>query len=245
MSFEVRPVLEAMLALYQKPRDRARFDAYLHLLNGGTKADLAVPVMHFNPMAKDALVARLRELLEIDAEKIAAEALQQLNAETEAPPDEPRFQVVLNLADDLHGGWTNRYTTDFANTFDLGALLKRGFCTPILWASEAYTPALIRQRTQAQAWRTRYCAQHARPHTVAEYLAQEHFVARHVPEEVSVAPEARCALRARYVTVQHATDVATLLTFFYGDVAAEQLGHPVWGNWPANAGFLLAQFGVE
>jgi hypothetical protein len=68
MPFEVMPVLGLMLELYEKPRDRFRFQAYLELLNGNTKADLAVPVMHYNPMAKEALVDKLRELQALGAD---------------------------------------------------------------------------------------------------------------------------------------------------------------------------------
>ncbi|HEX8327410.1 MAG TPA: hypothetical protein VF629_07705 [Hymenobacter sp.] len=240
MPFEVLPVLEAMSALYEKPRDRARFDAYLALLNGNTQADLAVPVMHYNPMAKQPLVAKLHELMSLGAEAIAAETLQKLNA-AGAAADEPIFQVALNLADDLQGGWTNRYTTDYANKFQLRPLLQRRFCTPVFWASEAYTADLVRRRTLAQAWRTRYQARHPRLKTVAEHLAQEQFVTEQLGlAEPMPASDMRNML-ARYDLVRDATDSATLLTFLYGDEAAAQLGHPAWGAWPRGGGFRLAR----
>ncbi|MBD2767832.1 hypothetical protein IC235_07990 [Hymenobacter sp. BT664] len=241
MPFEVLPVLDAMLELYEKPRDQARFQAYLQLLGGGTKADLAVPVLHFNPMAKEPFVAKLRDLVQLKAEGIAAQTLRQLNLARSVGSDEPLYRVALNLADDLQGGWTNRYTTDYANKFNIGPLLKRGFCTPLFWAGEDYTPALVQQRVLAQAWRTRYRAQHPQPRTVAEHLAQERFVTEQISERIDLEQPVDDELWMRYQVVQHATDTPTLLTFFYGDAAAQQLGYQTWGNWPAEAGFRLAQ----
>jgi len=240
MPFAVLPVVEAMLDVYALPRDQARFNAYLRLLQGSSKADLQVPVLHYNPMAKEPLVEKLRELQQLGAEGIAAAALQKLAA-AEGLRNEPEYQVALNLADDVHGGWTNRYTTDFANTFDLGALVKRHCCTPLFWASESYTPELVTQRTLAQVWRTRYRAQHSLPRTLAEHVAQERFVARRVPTAPPMLPEAMAAALATFEAMQRATDQPTLMTFFYGDPAAEQLGYYTWGQWPAFAGFRLTQ----
>jgi hypothetical protein len=238
MPFAMLPVLAAMQKLYALPRTPVRFQAYLRLLQGNTTADLAVPVQHFNPMAKEALVARLAELQALGAEALAAAVLPGLNAT--APPGEPLVQVALNLADDAHGGWTNRYTTDFANKFDLGAPLKRGFCTPILWASEAFSAALVRRRTMAQAWRCRYRLAHPRPHTLAEYLAQEVEVARQLGPLALPAPAGLQAAQAAYAAHAAATDMPTLLAFFYGDEAARQLGHPPLGGLGPGAGYALA-----
>ena len=241
MPFEMLPVLDAMRALYEQPRGRNRFQQYLKLLEGETATGLRVPVMHFNPMAKEGLVEKLRELQQLDAEAVVAAAVQELNLMPAGRGEEPLFRVALNLADDLHGGWTNRYTTDYANTFVLSALLKRGFCTPVCWASESYNPELIRLRTLAQGWRTRYQLWHAQPCAVAEHVAQESFVAAQLPAQLPPPEPVRRELLARYQAVQHATDQPTLLTFFYGDEAARELGYREWGDWPAQAGFRVAR----
>lgn len=239
MPFTLLPVLASMQKLYALPRTPARFQAYLRLLQGNTKADLAVPVQHFNPMAKEALVARLAELQRLGAEDLAATVLPGLQAT--ASPGEPLIQVALNLADDAHGGWTNRATTDFANKFALGAALKRGFCTPILWASEEFSPTLIRRRTLAQAWRCRYRLAQPTPRTLAEYLAQEVYVARQLGPLAAPAPASLPATLAAYEAHAAATDTPTLLAFFYGDEAARQLGHPPLGGLAPGAGFALAR----
>ncbi|NML64864.1 hypothetical protein HHL22_06560 [Hymenobacter sp. RP-2-7] len=236
MPFVLLPVLAAMRQVYTLPRTPARFQAYLRLLHGATRTDLLVPVQHFNPLAKEALVARLDELLALAAEPVVAEALGPLNAG--APAGEPLVQVALNLADDAHGGWTNRYTTDFANKFALGAPLERGFCTPLMWSSEAFSPALIEHRTQAQAWRCRYRLAHPAPRTLAEHVAQEVYVARQLAPPAAAAEPATLGAYERH---QAATDQATLLAFFYGDEAARQLGLRPLGGLGPGAGFRLAQ----
>lgn len=236
MPFALLPVLAAMHAVYQEPPPTARFQAYLRLLQGGTPADLAVPVQHFNPMAKAALITRLEELLTTGAEQVVATTLPLLNAF--ATIDEPLLHVALNLADDVHGGWTSRYTTDFANKFQLGATLKRGFCTPIVWSSELVTPDLLVRRTQAQAWRSRYHLLHPAPSTLAEHVAQETYVARQSGTPRIVSPPDALAAYQQY---HSATDTATLLAFFYGDEAAQQLGHQPLGSLAYGAGFKLAR----
>lgn len=237
MPFALLPVLAAMRAVYAQPPPAARFQAYLRLLHGPTQADLAMPVQHFNPMAKAALVARIEELLALQAEQVVAEALPALNEL--APAGEPALQVALNLADDAHGNWTNHYTTDFANKFDLRATLKRRFCTPLVWSSEVFSTELIRHRTRAQAWRCRYQLAHPAPTTLAEQVAQETYVARQLGAPATAPPEP--AARAAYEQHRAATDAATLLAFFYGDEAARQLGHRPLGGLGPGAGFALAR----
>lgn len=236
MPFALLPVLAAMHAVYQEPPLTVRFQAYLRLLQGGTPADLAVPVQHFNPMAKAALITCLEELLTTRAEQVVANTLPSLNAS--ASIDEPLLHVALNLADDAHGGWTNRYTTDFANKFQLRATLKRGFCTPIVWSSEVVTPDLLVRRTQAQAWRSRYHLLHPAPRTLAEHVAQETYVARQLGTPPMVpTPTALAAYQLHHSAI----DTATLLAFFYGDEVARQLGYQPLGNLAHGAGFELAR----
>jgi hypothetical protein len=44
MHFELVPILDIMLDFYEKPRDLDRFQAYLSLLQGEIKGDLARPI---------------------------------------------------------------------------------------------------------------------------------------------------------------------------------------------------------
>ena len=70
MTAELLPIIETMLDFYQKPRTPERFQAYLQLLQGSTKNDLALPIGGFNPMGKEHVSEKLIELQKIDAERI-------------------------------------------------------------------------------------------------------------------------------------------------------------------------------
>lgn len=141
MTFEVAPVLSFFEALYQKPPSKKRFEEYIHKLQGPTKGNLNFPIGGFNPMAKEHALQKIKELKSLQAENIIAETLNELNKKIKS--DHSRtIKVILNLADDLKGGWTNRYTTDFDSKFKINALVTRNFCTPFFWTSEDYNPNL-------------------------------------------------------------------------------------------------------
>src|SRR5438874_7444433 len=127
------PTLAAMRAVYEKPRDMARFRAYLDLLRSGTD-DVGVPVVAFNPMAKPHVAARLDALLAMDAEGAARAACAEAGARL--PIDAGEWRVALQVPDDVAGGWTDRYLTDAQHRFEGAAEVKRGFATALLWAGE-------------------------------------------------------------------------------------------------------------
>ena len=68
MQFELLPVIDIMLDLYEKPRTAERFQEYLEVLQGGTKGDLVIPIGNFNPMAKEQALQKLIELKTLHAE---------------------------------------------------------------------------------------------------------------------------------------------------------------------------------
>jgi hypothetical protein len=153
MHFELVPILDTMRDFYEKPRDLDRFQAYLSLLQGETKGDLARPIGGFNPMAKAHVLDKLNQLKNLYAEKIMAETLVNISSKQ---LNVPIFKVSLTLADDWQGGWTNRFTADFDSKFKLNALINRQFCTPVFWTSEDYSVDLIQERTLEYAFRTQY-----------------------------------------------------------------------------------------
>ena len=71
--FKIRPVLDLMLEFYEHPRNQERFDLYLKLLQGSSKSDLELPIGGYNPMAKEHITEKLKELLNLDAEKIISQ----------------------------------------------------------------------------------------------------------------------------------------------------------------------------
>jgi hypothetical protein len=242
MYFELVPILDIMLDFYEKPRDLGRFQAYLSLLQGETKGDLARPIGGFNPMAKPHVLDKLKELKALDAEKIMAEALADLN---DKQKNTPVFKVSLTVSDDFQGGWTNRDTTDFDSKFKLNPLIQRQFCTPIFWTSEDYSKDIIHERTMEYAFRTQYWFdKKTKPVTLKDHFEQELFVAKKgTPQYES--PKLPCDtvfLRNFYKTHADSDDYAVIFNFFYGDAACETLGFKTFGTKDAMAGFKFARY---
>jgi hypothetical protein len=248
MYFELVPILDIMLDFYEKPRDLGRFQAYLSLLQGETKGDLARPIGGFNPMAKPQVLDKLKELKALDAEKIMAETLADLSSKQK---NTPVFKVSLTLSDDFQGGWTNRYTTDFDSKFKLNPLIQRQFCTPIFWTSEDYSKDIIHERTMEYAFRTQYWFnKKTKPVSLRDHFEQELFVAKKgTPEEKSgqapqyESPKLPCDtvfLQNFYKTHADSDDYPVIFNFFYGDAACETLGFKTFGTKDAMAGFKFA-----
>ena len=234
MPFTLYPILADMRALYNQPRTPERFQAYIKQLQGGTRGDLALPIGGFNPMAKDHILTKIGELEDLSAEQIMQEALDHMN---QHHPVKEEFTVVLNLADDLKGGWTNHFTTDFDSKFKLQALVARHFCTPYCWTSEDYSAQLIEQRTLEQCHRTRYWLDHGKPVTLADHLAQEVHVATQLGGTVNGSFE---HLEHHFAQHQSSMEYDLIFNFFYGDAASEGLGFRTFGVEGAT-GFDLAR----
>ncbi len=147
MKFKLRPIFSEIKDFYQQPISKDRFRSYLNLLIGETDDNLALPIAGFNPMAKEHILKKIEELERFDAEGVMTEEISQVNAKIVTTGEE--IQVVLNVADDLKGAWTNFYTTDFDSKFKLHAFVSRNFCVPHFWTSEEYTKKQIEDRTKA------------------------------------------------------------------------------------------------
>jgi hypothetical protein len=80
MKFELLPTIELMIDLYERPRTFERFQEYLKILQGKEKDDLEIPIVGFNPMAKEHVLDKLRELEQLGAENVIKETLDSLNA---------------------------------------------------------------------------------------------------------------------------------------------------------------------
>ncbi|MEZ0539944.1 hypothetical protein [Fibrella arboris] len=233
MVFELLPTLDVMLDLYEKPRTIERFQAYLALLQGDTRGNLALPISGFNPMAKEPVRQKLIDLNKVGAEDVIRHTLHQLNTTLSVYPGNHVIRLALNLADDIAGGWTNRFTTDYDSKFNLNALVSRSFCTPLFWASDVYTPSMIAERTIEYAYRTIYWLTHPKPITLADHVEQEKFVARHTARSVEKPDRAVSeAVDTFYRIHQQSDDYALIFNFFYGDLASESLGLPAHGMQP-------------
>ena len=240
MLFEVQPIIDIMEDLYRMPQSPARFQAYLKLLQGDTKDDMILPIGAYNPMAKAHVVQKLLELKQLDAERLMKEVLQELNSNAESSTNET-IKVVLNLADDLKGGWTNRYTTDYDSKFKINALVSRNFCAPYFWSGESYTPTLIQERTISYARRTLYWKAHGKPHTLEDHLKQEIFALQYHTKIDGALDEASLQeVESFYQEHKKAEGYSIIFNFFYGDDASRALGYATFGIQKMN-GFQYAK----
>ncbi|MGD1843996.1 MAG: hypothetical protein ACFB10_01220 [Salibacteraceae bacterium] len=240
MRFKVVPVLAMMAELYGQPRSMERFQSYIAQLTQGSRGDLKLPISGFNPMAKEHARSKLQELLQLEAEDHAEKELSKIPLPTSIAAS-TSISVVLNLADDLQGGWTNRYTTDYDSKFKLNALIERSFCTPYFWTSEAFTTEIIRERVLEAAFRTVYNLYHPRPKTLADMLAQEVFVFRKIAWQIP-SPPPKDVTPVKAVLDKHADteDYSLCFNFFYGARICETLHYPPFGL-PDYGGFHWAQ----
>ena len=228
MKFEITAVLSEMEELYSQPISPQRFQEYIAKLQGTKKGDMDLPIGGFNPMAKEHVLQKVQELKALEAEGIMQEAVNSINHQTETKNSQT-IKVVLNLADDLKGGWTNHYTTDFDSKFKLNAFVSRLFCTPYFWTSESYSPEIIRQRTLEYVHRTIFWLENSKPMTLEDFLEQEVYVAQNVPSETLDKEDDLDSIRQLYEEFKNEDDYSLLFNFFYGDEASQSLNYPTFG----------------
>ncbi len=237
VQFRLLPVLTTMLDFYAKPRTIERFQDYLKLLQGSSPNELLLPLGGFNPMGKEHVLAKLRELQALNVEEIMLETIQQWNAEHAKPAEETVFQVAFNLSDDLKGGWTNRFATDYDMKFNCAGLVNKKFCTPIFWSSEEFSLQLIRERTRASLVRTHYFLNQRKPKTLSDHVAQERYVNCFAPKTDAAPLTDFDAMHLYYQEHAHSESYAIIFNFFYGDEACKALGFPHYGIHETMAGF--------
>lgn len=123
------------------------------------------------------------------------------------------------VADDLLGGWTNRYANEFTNRF--GPNEVRGLTGPrptwlkdywimcVLWSSEEPSLQKVRETVRCAIFRMAYGHEHGPARTLREMMAQEGTVmARAGCTEPELA----------------ATDMRTCMECLFGDKAGATLG---------------------
>jgi len=103
MTFELLPIIDILIDLYEKPRTFERFQEYLKTLQGDTKGGLSIPISGFNPMAKEHLLDRLKELKNLGAEQIVEEIISDFNGEKFSKNSNNIFKIAINLSDDFLG----------------------------------------------------------------------------------------------------------------------------------------------
>jgi hypothetical protein len=213
-----------------------RFREYIRTMVGGTD-DISLPLTAMNPMAREHVPARLDQWIALGAEDIAAQAARE--AESRLAFVDGSFRTGLVISDDVRGGWTNRYTSDASGRFEGDALLRRGWITTILWASEEPERGRLRAAVLGSVYRALHFRRHGRPKTLKEMMTQEGRAALFAGMKPQLSPED--LVRARAVLRPHldAQDYPTCFAALYGDAAAGQLGYTPLGV-PALAGFEVA-----
>jgi hypothetical protein len=239
MNFEYVPLLQIQRDLYKLPRGFERFREYLRTMIDPDSGDLKLPLVAMNPMGKDHLPAFLDKLLEWDADAEAAQATAETQSVLKTEPGE--YKVCLVVSDDLRGGWTNRYTTEFDHRFRQKAYYKRGWIAGILWTSETYTPERIREEVQWCLFRAAYIQRHGYARTLGEMLAQESYAMSQTARQAlrmagsnspTLDPDDLAYTREVLASYLDKIDLPTLIAALYGDAAAHQLGYPPLGLSP-------------
>ncbi len=199
--------------------------------------DLALPLVPMNPMGKEHVPALLDEYIRLDADGRAARAVANAR---DLPQISKAFKVALVIADDLKGGWTNRYTSEFSHRFETKVFHKRGWLIGILWTSEPPGAETAEQEALAAIYRGVHLEQHGVPQTLGDMLKQEGFAMvmagcttpRLDDEDLSYT-------RGVMSPLLEARDRATQMACVFGDEAARALGYPAQGL-SSRAGLALA-----
>ncbi len=239
MTPEYRPLLQIQRDLLALPRGRARFDAYTAILQADL-TDVPVPLTIFNPMAREHVAGVLDELLAIEADALAREALREAAERLPALPGARTMRVSLVVADDERGGWTDRYLTDARYRFQDAGPAKANWMPALLWSSEPVSAEKVREVVLAAAWRGGYQAARGVPQTLAHVLVQEGGAARFGGAREPGLEAGDLAFTQQVLApLRSATDAPTMVAAFYGDVAARSVGHTPLGL-SAWAGLALA-----
>ena len=237
--FITLPILDKMESLYKLPRDRKRFDTYLNILQGSQKGKMLLPIAGYNPMGKESVLERIKELKALKAEDLISETLLEVNAEISSKVF-PEIHVVLNLADDIGGSWSNKCTVDYTSKFNIGPLVKRRFCTPYFWCSEAFTKEKIVSRTLEYAYRTLFWIDIGQPKSLKDLIHQETYVASKTSSKKEVMAGENLKKAKEYFNQRsESEDYSVLFNFFYGDAASAALNYPTFGA-SEDQGFLFA-----
>jgi hypothetical protein len=247
MKAEYVPLLRVQRELQGLPRNYDRFRQYLRTMTNRHGEDgMLIPLLAANPMAKDHVTALLDALLALDADAIAARAAGEACARLRDVPGEAK--VTLVVADDVMGGWTNRYDYEFQFRFQSPGLipeplprwLKHFWLMALLWSSEPATERAVREAILAAIYRAAYVHRHGPARTLRDMLAQEGAVMT-MAGCTGPTLDAEDVAYTREVVAPYlgAGDKRTVIECMFGDVAGRTLGFTPRGlsHW---AGLALA-----
>jgi len=228
------------------PRNSERFRQYLRTLSPDGKTLEFPPLTMMNPMAKDHVAARLDSLLALDADGIASHALAEVG---DLLGDDDDFNVALVIADDLTGGWTNRYDYEFGTRFKSAPVppdgarprwLQENWLTCVLWSSEAVTERAVREAVLTVIHRIACVRRNGPARVLRDMLAQEGYVLRAAGCGGPVLDAEDIAYTREVIgPFLEADDMRTCIECLFGDEAGRTLGFTPRGLSP-RAGLALA-----
>jgi hypothetical protein len=240
-------LLQTQRELQGLPRNLERFRRYVRTLSrDGETLDLP-PLGLMNPMGKDHVTALLDALLALDADDVAARALAEAGAAVADLSGD--FRVALVVADDLMGGWTNRYDYEYGIRFGHAPAraagtrprwLKEDWITCVLWSSEPATERAVREALLTVIHRIVYVRRHGPARVLRDMLAQEGHVMRAAGcAGPRLDAEDIAYTREVLAPFLDAGDMRTCIECLFGDEAGRTLGFTPRGLSPW-AGLALA-----
>ncbi len=238
MQLDYVPLLQLQRDLYRIPRGRERFRAYLRELIDWQAEDVRLPLFAMNPMGKDHVPAFLDAVLALDADRAAADALAEVAPRFADMPG--GFKVCLVVADDVAGGWTNRYADEFTHRFEAGRLSDRGWLLGMLWVSDPPSARTAREEVLMAVHRWDYIRRHSQARTLRERMAQEGYaMAQAGCTTPTLDPDDLAYTREVIAPYLDADDMRTTVEVLFGDAAGATLGFTPHGLSPW-AGLTLA-----
>lgn len=238
MKLEYVPLLKLQRELYDIPRGMDRFREYIATMVDPETRDMKLPLAPMNPMGKEHVSALLDEYVSLDADRLAAQAVREV--EVHLNQVSGNFKVALVMADDAMGGWTNRYASEYYLRFGNKPYHKRGWITGILWTSETPNAQSTRAEVLTAVFRTAYIQQHGFAHTLGEMLAQEGYAMVQANYTAPTLADDEVEY-TREVIAPHlnSKDYPTIFSCLFGDNAANLLGYDPLGL-SERAGLMLA-----
>lgn len=249
MNVEYVPLLRTQRDLHDVPRGMERFRQYLRTITNDEGTGLELPSLGImNPMGREHVSALLDALMALDADGIAARAAAEATVALKELPGD--FKLGLVVADDLKGGWTNRYDQEYGLRFGrlsgpladgrLPKWLKHHWLTGILWSSEPASAKAVREAVLTTLYRLAYVHEHGSARNLREMIDQEgHVMTRAGCTGPKLDDEDIAYTREVLVPFLDVEDKRTVIECMFGDPAGKTLGFTPRGlsHW---AGLALA-----
>ncbi|MCA9836370.1 MAG: hypothetical protein KC422_05625 [Trueperaceae bacterium] len=236
MKLELLPLLKIQQDLHRLPRGYGRFKAYLQTLTGGTD-EIQVPLVGMNPMGKEHVASLIDDLIAWGAEDFVRELLLALEPSLTFFSGELKLGLVLT--DDLKGGWTNTYLTDYAYRFEGAYDLKHHWALVPLWTSQAWSEASLKRAVLQVLYRTLYKRRFGLSKTLAEMMRQEGLASVFSGDRAELEPEMHDYVQELIRPLLETDHKPVCFACLFGDEAAAVVGYSSLGL-PENAGFMLA-----